>query len=210
MLETTALFGIAGAIALGAASPGPSFVMVARTAVASSRADGLAAALGMGVGGLAFACVSLLGLHSVLLAVPTVYLVLKALGGLYLAWLGLQIWRGAARPLALAPAASPPGSRSAARSFALGLSTQASNPKTAIWYASVFAAFLPPAPSLGFDVAIAAVVFLIETSWYTLVAMALSAEHPRQVYLRFKPVIDRAAGAVVMALGAKLILSARP
>jgi threonine/homoserine/homoserine lactone efflux protein len=210
MLETTALFGIAGAIALGAASPGPSFVMVARTAVASSRTDGLAAALGMGVGGLGFACVSLLGLHSVLLAVPTVYLVLKALGGLYLAWLGLQIWRGAARPLALAPAASPPGSRSTARSFALGLSTQASNPKTAIWYASVFAAFLPPAPSLGFDVAIAAVVFLIETSWYTLVAMALSAEHPRQVYLRFKPVIDRTAGAVVMALGAKLIFSARP
>jgi threonine/homoserine/homoserine lactone efflux protein len=54
------------------------------------------------------------------------------------------------------------------------------------------------------------VVFLIETSWYTLVAMALSAEHPRQVYLRFKPVIDRTAGAVVMALGAKLIFSARP
>jgi threonine/homoserine/homoserine lactone efflux protein len=216
--ETAALFGIAGAIALGAASPGPSFVMVARTAVAATRADGLWAALGMGTGGLGFACLSLLGLHGVLLAVPTLYLALKALGGLYLAWLGIRIWRGASQPLAIATTA--PGARSTTapratapsplRSFALGLSTQASNPKTAIWYASVFAAFLPPAPSLGFDVAIATAVFLIESGWYTLVALALSAERPRQVYLRFKPVVDRTAGAVVIALGLKLIVSARP
>jgi threonine/homoserine/homoserine lactone efflux protein len=208
--ETAALLGIAGAIALGAASPGPSFVMVARTAVAASRADGLSAAFGMGIGGLGFAGVSLLGLHGVLLAVPTVYLALKALGGLYLAWLGVRIWRGAARPLALTPAAPGGRPRSALRSFGLGLSTQASNPKTAIWYASVFAAFLPPAPSLGFDAAIAAIVFLIETGWYTLVALALSAEHPRQLYLRFKPVVDRTAGAVVLGLGLKLVASARP
>jgi threonine/homoserine/homoserine lactone efflux protein len=82
--------------------------------------------------------------------------------------------------------------------------------KTAIWYASVFAAFLPRAPSLGFDVAIAIAVFLIETGWYTLVALALSAERPRQVYLRFKPIVDRTAGAIVVALGLKLIVSARP
>jgi threonine/homoserine/homoserine lactone efflux protein len=204
------LFGIAGAIALGAASPGPSFVMVARTAVAASRADGLWAALGMGIGGLGFACLSLLGLHGVLLAVPTLYLALKALGGLYLAWLGIRIWRGASQPLAIATTARAAASRSPLRAFALGLSTQASNPKTAIWYASVFAAFLPPAPSLGFDVAVATAVFLIESGWYTLVALALSAERPRQVYLRFKPVVDRTAGAVVIALGLKLIVSARP
>jgi threonine/homoserine/homoserine lactone efflux protein len=210
MQESAALFGIAGAIALGAASPGPSFVMVARTAVASSRSDGLWAALGMGIGGLGFACLSLLGLHGVLLAVPTLYLALKALGGLYLAWLGIQIWRGALQPLAITACTPAAASRSPLRSFALGLSTQASNPKTAIWYASVFAAFLPPAPSLAFDVAIAAAVFAIETGWYTLVALALSAERPRQVYLRFKPVVDRAAGAVVVALGLKLIVSARP
>lgn len=52
---TVAVLSIAGAIALGAISPGPSFVLVARTAVARSRTDGLATALGMGVGGVFFA-----------------------------------------------------------------------------------------------------------------------------------------------------------
>jgi threonine/homoserine/homoserine lactone efflux protein len=210
MQESAALYGIAAAIAVGAASPGPSFVMVARTAVAASRADGLAAALGMGVGGLGFACVSLLGVHSLLLAVPALYLALKVLGGLYLAYLGVQIWRGARRPLAIAAAGEQAGSRALLRSFGLGLSTQASNPKTAIWYASVFAAFLPAAPTIGFDAAVAVVVFLIESTWYALVAAVLSAERARQVYLRFKPFIDRAAGGVMVALGLKLISSARP
>ena len=73
MEHVPALLGIGTALAVGAASPGPSFVMVARTAVSSSRVDAIYAALGMGVGGLFFAVVSLLGLHGLLLAVPSLY-----------------------------------------------------------------------------------------------------------------------------------------
>lgn len=58
MQELPTLLGILAALTVGAMSPGPSFVVVARTAVSSSRADGLAAALGMGAGGLAFAAFS--------------------------------------------------------------------------------------------------------------------------------------------------------
>ena len=57
-----AAVAILGTILLGAISPGPSFVVVARTAAAASRRDGLATALGMGVGGLVFASAALLGL----------------------------------------------------------------------------------------------------------------------------------------------------
>ena len=52
MQEIAVLLGIGSAIALGAMSPGPSFVMVARKAVSASRAAGIYAALGMGAGGL--------------------------------------------------------------------------------------------------------------------------------------------------------------
>ena len=49
------LSGILGALLIGAISPGPSFVLVARTSIALSRRDGLAAALGMGLGSVALA-----------------------------------------------------------------------------------------------------------------------------------------------------------
>src|SRR5262245_27015913 len=143
MYEITALLGIAAALAIGAVSPGPSFVMVARTAASCSRTDGMHAALGMGVGGLIFATASLLGLQGLLLAVPSLYAALKVAGGLYLAYLGLRIWVSARAPLMSDPIDSNTRNVSTVRSFTLGLTTQISNPKTAIVYASVFAAFLP-------------------------------------------------------------------
>jgi threonine/homoserine/homoserine lactone efflux protein len=182
--------------------------MVARTAVSSSRADGLGAALGMGMGGLIFATAALLGLNGLLLAVPSLYLLLKAVGGLYLAYLGLRIWRGANAPLNTGIVGRDAGSSTVARSLALGLTTQLSNPKTAIVYASVFAAFLPVHTSLAFNFGLAGLVFLIEAGWYTLVALALSSDKPRNVYLRCKAWIDRAAGGLMIALGLKLMASA--
>jgi threonine/homoserine/homoserine lactone efflux protein len=88
MQELATLASIVAALSVGVISPGPSFVMVARVAVASSRIRALATALGMGVGGAIFGAAALLGLQSVLLAVPALYAALKLLGGLYLCYLG--------------------------------------------------------------------------------------------------------------------------
>jgi threonine/homoserine/homoserine lactone efflux protein len=211
MQQLLPLLGIAGALAIGVVSPGPSFVMVARTAVSLSRAEGVAAALGMGLGGASFAIAALAGLQGLLLAVPQLYVLLKAAGGLYLAYLGVRIWLGARQPLEIAapqPGAAAGGVRHLARALLAGLATQISNPKTAIVYASVFAAFLPPETGLGFGIGVVAVVCLLETSWYTLVALALSSRGPQQTYLRYKAWVDRAAGAVMVSLGLKLLASA--
>jgi threonine/homoserine/homoserine lactone efflux protein len=206
MQQLAALAGIVGALSVGVVSPGPSFVMVARTAVSQSRGDGVCAALGMGLGGAFFASCALLGLQAVLLAVPTVYFVLKVLGGLYLCWLAIRIFRGASSPLAM-QSADQRGTAARLRSFGLGLSTQLSNPKTAIVYASVFAALLPAHFSLAFALVLLAAVFSVETLWYAIVAVSLSAQRPRTLYLSAKAWIDRVAGTVLFALGFKLVLS---
>lgn len=205
--EVFALLGIAGSIAVGAMSPGPSFLMVARTAVGSSRSAGLAAAAGMGIGGISFAIGALLGLQAVFAAVPKLFLVLKVFGGVYLLYLGGRIWRGAATPLPTNPDSSGPVSRvDALRIFLMATATQLSNPKAAIIYASVFAAFLPPNFSFALAVATVVTLFVIEAGWYTLVALVLSSAGPRAAYLQFKAAIDRCAGAVMSLLGIKLLL----
>jgi len=211
MMDTTlSLLGIAGAMTVGAMSPGPSFVMVARTAVAS-RSDGLAAALGMGAGGLVFAIAALAGLQAAFLAVPGLYLAIKGFGGAYLIYLGFRIWRGARQPLAMTQDADAPSTRRQGRgrrTFLLGLATQVSNPKTAVVYASIFAAFLPREVPLVLALAVPVVIFCIETGWYAIVALALSSAAPRSAYLRYKIWIDRAAGGVMGLLGLRLVWSA--
>jgi threonine/homoserine/homoserine lactone efflux protein len=206
MQEFTMLLTIVATLAIGVISPGPSFLMVARVAVGSSRSRGLATALGMGAGGALFGAAALLGLHSVFSAVPALYVGLKILGGLYLCYLGWLIFRSARQRLVVAAASAPVGSTTG--SFWLGFTTQVSNPKTAIVYASVFAALLPPHFSAAFAAALLLVVFAVEAGWYALVAFVLSSSAPQQAYLSFKTWIDRTAGLVMFGLGLKLVSSA--
>jgi len=210
MENAVAVLSIAGAISLGAMSPGPSFIMVARTALAVSRKDGVAAALGMGVGGVVFAVAALLGLQVVLSAVPSLYAFVKLLGGAYLLYLGYLIWRGAGDHLSLPGTETESNKKSAfRRSFLLGLGTQVSNPKTAVVYASIFVSLLPRELPASMTVALPLLIFAIETGWYSIVALALSAPSPRATYLRSKSTLDRVAGGVMAALGVKLIVGAR-
>ncbi|MBI1889934.1 MAG: LysE family transporter [Burkholderiales bacterium] len=205
-----AITGVLGAIAIGAISPGPSFVLVARTAIAGSRKQGLAAALGMGVGATFFASLVLLGLQVLLASVPWLYLALKLLGGAYLVYLAVRIWRGAKEPIAVTPADNHDESGSLSKAFLLGLFTQISNPKTAVVYGGIFSALLPQQLPYSVALTLPLLVFVIEAGWYALVAVAMSSSSLRVAYLRSKANIDRIAGGVMGLLGLKLVLAAKP
>jgi len=207
MTDLLPFLAILGVLAVGTVSPGPSFVFVARTSIARSRRDGLAAALGMGAGGVIFALLALLGLRAVLVEHGWVYAALRLAGGIYLLYLALGLWRGATRPLA-APAALPARGSGLGRSFAAGLLTQLSNPKTAVVYGSVFAALLPAQPAAWLFGALPATILFLEAGWYAVVAMSFSAGRPRALYAAGKRWIDRAAGGIMAALGARLVVEA--
>jgi threonine/homoserine/homoserine lactone efflux protein len=200
-----ALFSIFGALILGAISPGPSFLFVTRTAVAVSRRDGVAAAVGMGLGASFVSILAMLGVRAVLAQVEWLYIGFKMVGGSYLLYLGWRLWRGAPVP---APAPAEYAQRPVGglrRSFLLALATQLSNPKTLLVISGIFAALLPARVPVWMYLAIPPIQLMIETGWYTFVALAMSSTAPRLVYLRAKTNIDRAAGGVLGALGLRLI-----
>lgn len=204
---SVAIVSILASIAVGAASPGPSFVFVTRTAIAQSRRDGVAAAIGMGAGGMFYGALGLLGVQTILAQAEFLYMAMKIAGGLYLLWLAISLWRTASSQIIIS---SQPHehSRSLGRSFLLAAATQMSNPKAAIVYGSIFAAFLPAqVPFWTFAVLLPA-IFLVEASWYTVVAVIFSADRPRRAYLRFKGWFDRTAGVVMGALGVRLLIGA--
>lgn len=205
MTPTLAILAISGAIAVGAASPGPSFVMVMRTALARSRADGVAAAFGMGFGGVVFCTLALLGMRAVFAQAPWLYLGFKIAGGAYLLYLALRMWMGARQPLvAEAGAAARP---QILKSLVLGLATQLSNPKTLVFYGSVFA-LLPADLPVWSSLVLPVIIMAIETGWYMIVALVFSLRKPRAAYLHWKTWVDRFAAGVMGALGLKLIFSA--
>jgi len=198
---------IAGTISLGAMSPGPSFVYVAQNAISKSRKHGLVTALGTGVGAAVFSILALLGLQAFLLAVPMAYWGLKVVGGLYLLYLAYKILKHAKDPFAVAATESKPKGYWA--TFRDGLFTQLSNPKTAVVFASIFTALLPAQIPAYFYIVLPLLAFVIDAGWYAFVAYVLSVEKSQRVYIKFKSVIDRAAGTVILLLGLKLLFSSK-
>lgn len=208
MSPVASLFAILGALLVGAISPGPSFVFVVRTSVARSRIDGLAAAVGMGVGAMTFGALALLGLRALMTEAAGLYWALKIAGGLYLIYLGVRIWLGATQPMQAVPGDA--GSLSAPlRSFSLGLLTQFSNPKIVAVFGAVFAALLPADYPRWLAFVLPLLIFVQETAWYAIVAFAFSSSRPRALYLRARTWIDRAAGAVIGLLGLRLLIDSR-
>ncbi len=209
MSSMTVFFSVIAAVFIGAVSPGPSFVLVSRIAVSRSRKAGLAAAFGMGTGSVIFATLALFGLSALLMKVEWLYLALKVAGGLYLIYVGIRIWRNAAHDLPL-DAPATPAAGGILRNFGFALGTQLSNPKTAIFYGSIFAALLPSSPAPWLLLTVPPAVFLVEVGWYTVVTLAFSSNRPRAFYVGSKLWIDRVAGAIIGALGARLVMDGLP
>ena len=197
------LGSIAFALMLGAMSPGPTSIYVAKNSIAISRQHGLFTALGTGTGAAIFGLLAVLGLQAFLLAVPSAYLALKICGGLYLLYLAYKIIKHAKEPMQTENDGNQP--ISLRRAYVTGVITQLSNPKIAIVLASIFTALLPKEIPSYFYVVLPLLCFFIDAGWCSLLAVALSAEKPRRVYLRFKAVFDRIAGGVMTILGLKLI-----
>ncbi|MGV9799827.1 LysE family translocator [Mycobacterium sp. NPDC003449] len=196
--DVVSLVTIAGAIAIGAISPGPSFVMVAQTSLSTTPRNGRIAALGIGAGGLVFAVAATAGLGAVIAYAGPLFLALKIAGGAYLIYLGIRMWQASNHPQ---PAAGTPTTPST-RTFATALLTQLSNPKAIVVYGSVFASALPLHPARWLLVALPIAVTCVEAAWYLVVATVMSRPAPQLLYSRAATSLDRFAATVMGGLGA--------
>jgi threonine/homoserine/homoserine lactone efflux protein len=114
--------------------------------MSASRTAAITTSLGMGSGAATFALLASAGLYLVLESVSIFYMALKIAGGIYLCYLAYTIWRNSDKLMEKKTAHSAnntPPHKNIFRLFFIGFLTQLSNPKTAIVFASIFAAFLP-------------------------------------------------------------------
>lgn len=201
--DLIALSAIGIAILFGAMSPGVSFLLVARTAMSSSRRAALAVAAGMGFGALIFAAIALAGLHTLLTLVPSLYTGLKVAGGCYLLWLALKMFR---RPANRFNDSAVTEDVSVSKAFLTGVLTQISNPHTALVFASIFSAALSKNIQPAMYIVLPSMAFVIDVLWYAVVACLLSTDGPRLAYIKYRKFIDKLSGGVMAFLGIRLLL----
>jgi threonine/homoserine/homoserine lactone efflux protein len=179
--------------------PGPNTVVVSYAAASISRRAGLQAVLGVVLASLMWVTLSLAGIGILLMQAGALYNGARLAGAAYLIYAGYRMLRAPAdRGVTTHPR---PRRR---RPLVAGLLTTLSNPKSAVFWTSVFALVVPPGVPAWFYAAIIAVVALQSAAWYGLVALVLSTAAARGRYLRLAAWLDRTAGAVMVLLGLRL------
>jgi threonine/homoserine/homoserine lactone efflux protein len=196
-----ALLAVAAVHALAAVSPGPSFVLSVRTAAAEGMRPALAPAAGFGLGAALWAAAALLGLALLFELAPVLLTAMKMAGGVFLVWMALRMWRDASEPLPEADSTAPRGVWAALR---LGLFAFMANPKTAVFFGAVFVGLVPAGADALDRAVILFNIFVVETTWYALVAALFSRPWARGAYRRRKALLDRAFGAALGLLGIRI------
>jgi len=183
--------------------PGPATAMVVRSAARGGRREALHCTAGNSIGVLAWALLAAAGLAAVVAASAEVFTGVKLAGAVVLIVLGVQSLR---RRRPAAPDARPGGGRA----LRDGLLTSLSNPKLAVFYVALFPQFVPAgAPVLPAAVLMAATIVAFDLVWYSVLAYAVTRARRAFVDGPWARRAERLTGAVLIGLGARLVLERR-
>jgi threonine/homoserine/homoserine lactone efflux protein len=199
-LEAWLAFAAASAIML--AIPGPTILLVVSYALGHGRKTALATVSGVALGDFTAMTASLFGLGALLAASATLFTVLKWIGGAYLIYLGIKLWR---MPIITDPVADNdnlPDQRSL-KIFLHAYVVTALNPKSIVFFVAFVPQFLNPANPFFEQMLVMELTFLvlatINASCYALLANAARGLIRKASVQR---TVNRTGGTLLIAAGA--------
>lgn len=187
--------------------PGPDTAIVTKNAIGGGRRAGVLAAVGVSIGLSVWTAAAALGIAALLRASAVGFFVLKVIGAVYLAWIGIQLLRSAGKVQSSAPRDI---TRSHRRALRQGILSDLGNPKIAVFFTSLLPQFVHEGGN-----ALVALVFLgLVFAFLTLVwlaAYAFAVGHASGLLQRpgVRRVLDRVTGVVLIGFGVKLALERR-
>ncbi|WP_439859491.1 LysE family transporter [Pseudomonas sp. MBLB4136] len=192
---------------LAVASPGPDFAIVVRESVAYGRRAGIFTALGVGCGIFVHVAYSLLGIGLIVSQSIVLFNALKWLAAAYLLYIGIRALRAKPADPASAELSLAAGVRAPHAAFTTGFVTNGLNPKATLFFLSLFTVVIDPHTPLAVQGGYGVYLALATALWFCLVAMLFSQQRVRAGFARLGHWFDRLMGAVLVGLGAKLVLS---
>jgi threonine/homoserine/homoserine lactone efflux protein len=208
VIQSLLLFSLAAGLLT--ITPGLDTTLVLRTSASEGPRPATFAAVGIGLGCLAWGVAAASGLTALLSAAPIAFEVLKWVGTAYLVWLGLKMIFSRSQGLDLAEAGGAPQVTQGLGWMRRGLLTNLLNPKVGVFYVTFLPQFVPTGVPAGpWMLLLAALHVVFGLIWF---AVLIAATLPLSRVLRRPAVvrwIDRIAGVVLIGFGAKLALSRR-
>lgn len=192
--------------ALAVMSPGPDFALVLRQSMVLGRGPAVRTAVGIGCGILVHTTYAMLGVGWLVRSTPALFLALKICGAAYLAWVGVQCWRSAARPPAQNAVATTTVPSTGRGAWRRGFLTNVLNPKATLFFVALFSVGIDPATPRWVQAGYGLWMAVLTAVWFSVVGLVLTRPRVRDRFLRWGPWIDRGMGVVFLAFAASLLI----
>ena len=181
-------------------SPGPDILLIAKSSASTSRANTLKIILGISVGIVVWVVLTLLGFTVLIEQFPWIQQILMLVGGLFLARMGWAMLNGGLkqRKQSLAPEDVKVTGLDTKNYFMLGLMTNLANPKTLIYFSSVFSLALSSAASGHLKTQLALIIPVQTFMVFTGLMLILSMPKIKQAYQRSGSYIDMISGGLFL------------
>ncbi len=170
-LAWDAIFAAGTFFFLGAISPGPSVMVVIRNTIVGGRSQGVACAIGHGIGFGIYAGSAVFGLIVLLENAPDAFLILQLIGVGLLIWYGYLMWND---DVNLDEKPISADNKFRRQGFIEGFSIAFFNPKIALFLVAILAQVLEPGMGMGTKLVIGLLGMTIDMGWYLIVAIALT------------------------------------
>lgn len=170
-LAWEAIFAAGTFFFLGAISPGPSVMVVIRNTIIGGRTQGVACAIGHGIGFGIYAGSAVFGLIVLLENAPDAFLILQLIGVGLLIWYGYLMWND---DVNLDEDSHVDDTKVKRQGFMEGFAIAFFNPKIALFLVAILAQVLEPGMGMGTKLAIGLLGMSIDMGWYLIVALALT------------------------------------
>lgn len=190
-----------------AVTPGPGLAYVVARTVAGGRTEGLASCLGTGIGGLVHVAAAAVGLSVLVAQSALAFSLVKYIGAVYLIYLGVRMLMSRHVSVDATPVAVS-GYR---RAFYEGVTVEALNVKTALFFLAFLPQFTTPdAPLASQLVALGAICVVLNTTVDVLAVLGasrlLKSSAAREARARL---LKRISGCTMIALGVILASTRR-
>ncbi|HEV8443338.1 MAG TPA: LysE family translocator [Steroidobacteraceae bacterium] len=186
-------------------TPGQDTFFILGRSLASGRAAGVAAALGITVGSVIHTCLAALGLSALLATSPYAFMAVKFAGAAYLLYIGVRALLAKAGGLPGAAAGGADDDRWSA--FRQGILNNLLNPKVALFFLALMPQFISTGSTHKVAAFMALGITFVTLGVLWCLVLAVGAAHLRAAFLRRPSMatwLNRAAGALFIALGLRL------
>ena len=195
------------AFLLAIASPGPNVLALISTLMSVGRKAGMALALGISFGSLAWALLTAFGLSALLMTYAHALTTIKIIGGIYLFWLAYNAFKSAAPRSDLTLKALVGGRRTPLGYAVWGYTVHMTNPKAVLAWVAIIALGLPPEAPLWVGLAIVFGCFGLSIAVHLTYALVFSTPVMSSLYLWARRGIQATLGVFFTFAGLKLLLS---